>query len=93
VFEIPGFGGSHHFAEPISTQNDCGIDFIHVMLDARCPNGHHVFADSENNGDYQTAFVEEFLPVFEQSYRTVRERRGRFLRGHPPAPGVACGFN
>jgi enterochelin esterase-like enzyme len=54
----------------------------HVMLDARCPNGHHVFADSENNGPYETAFVEEFLPAFEQSYRAVRERRGRFLTGH-----------
>lgn len=82
VFHIPSFGGSHHFAEPVSKQNARGVDFIHVMLDARCPNGHHVFADSENNGPYRTAFVEEFLPAFEQKFRTMHERRGRFLTGH-----------
>ncbi len=82
VFHLPSFGGSHHHAEPQSTQNDCGVEFLHVMLDARCPTGHHVFADSENNGPYQTAFVGEFLPAFEQAYRTVGERHGRFLTGH-----------
>ena len=82
VFHIPSFGGSHHYAEPLSTRNSLGVEFLHVMLDGCCPWGHHAFADSENCGPYQKAFIEEFLLGFERAYRTVADRRGRFLAGH-----------
>lgn len=89
VFHIPSFGGSHHFGEPLSKQSSSGVDFLHVMLDGCCLYGHHAFVDSANCGPYQTAFIEEFLPAFEKAYRTVAERRGRFLTGHSSG-GWSC---
>jgi S-formylglutathione hydrolase FrmB len=59
-----------------------GVEFLHVMLDPSCPLGHHVFADSANNGPCGTALVEEFIPEFERTYRAVAEPSARFLTGH-----------
>ncbi|MCA8998355.1 MAG: hypothetical protein KDA80_15260 [Planctomycetaceae bacterium] len=85
IFEIPGFGGTHRLGVRMHqprAKNTLGVEFIRVMLDPSCPLGHHVFADSANNGPWGTALVEEFLPAFEAAYRTIAEPRGRFLTGH-----------
>ncbi|HEX6987457.1 MAG TPA: hypothetical protein VF170_18910, partial [Planctomycetaceae bacterium] len=53
IFTIPGFGGDHRVdpvREPVPEQNERGVEFLRVMLDPSTPLGHHVFADSENNG-------------------------------------------
>jgi hypothetical protein len=53
IFSIPGFGGTHFSASrnsPVRETNDHGVEFLRVTLDPSCPRGHHVFADSENNG-------------------------------------------
>jgi len=55
---------------------------IYVYLSARCPLGHHVFADSVNNGPVGTALVEELIPALEAEYGACGEPRGRFLTGH-----------
>jgi len=85
LFNIPGFGGTHQMGfrpEPIKEENEKGIEFIRVMLDPSCPLGHHVFADSANNGPWGTALVKEFLPAFEDEFRTIAEPSGRLLTGH-----------
>ena len=35
---------------PPAAEPTTGVEFLHVMLDPSCPLGHHVFADSDNNG-------------------------------------------
>lgn len=92
IFTIPGFGGDHRnvgggrtidpVREPIPERNDAGVEFLRVMLDPATPLGHHVFADSANNGPVGTAFVTEFLPALEEQFRAVPEPTARFLTGH-----------
>jgi hypothetical protein len=83
IFTVPGFGGTHMSRlrpRPEPTEND--VEFIRVVLDPSCPLGHHVFADSENNGPVGEALVTEFLPAFDRSFRTVADPRARYLTGH-----------
>lgn len=93
IFTIPGFGGDHRrrgegdgtidpVREPIPEQNEAGVEFLRITLDPRCPLGHHVFADSANNGPVGTAFVTEFLPAYEKAFRAVPAPTARFLTGH-----------
>ncbi|MEX0716140.1 MAG: alpha/beta hydrolase-fold protein [Planctomycetaceae bacterium] len=85
IFEIPGFGGTHFSAirnEPVAERNARGVEFLRVTLDPSCPLGHHVFADSANNGPFGRALVEELLPAFEARFRGIAEPTARFLTGH-----------
>lgn len=85
ILEIPGFGGSHLHGvhtQPVRERNSRGVEFIRVMLDPNCPLGHHVFANSENNGPCLDAFFEELLPALDAGYRTDARPEGRFLTGH-----------
>jgi S-formylglutathione hydrolase FrmB len=81
LFDIPSFGGSHHFPRSIKTTNDRDVEFIEVDLDATCPLGHHVYADSDNNGPYGTALVQELIPALDAQFRTVPRPQARFLTG------------
>jgi hypothetical protein len=85
IYEIPGFGGTHYEArreEPLKEQNEGGVEFLRVVLDPSCPLGHHVFADSANNGPVGQALTTEFIPEFERRYRAISEPTARFLNGH-----------
>jgi hypothetical protein len=85
IFTIPGFGGTHFDGvrtQPINEQNDGGVEFIRLMLDPSCPLGHHVFADSANNGPWGTALVKEFIPELDKQFRTDARPAARFLTGH-----------
>lgn len=85
IFTIPGFGGTHFRgtrALPIKEQNRDGVEFIRVILDPSCPRGHHVFADSANNGPVGQALIDELIPAFDQKFRSVAKPSGRFLTGH-----------
>jgi S-formylglutathione hydrolase FrmB len=44
--------------------------------------GHHVFADSVNNGPWGSALVKEFIPHLEKQFRMDAKPSGRFLTGH-----------
>ena len=57
-------------------------EMIYVYLNAHCPLGHHVFADSANNGPWGTALVNELIPNLEKQFRMDRKPSGRFLTGH-----------
>ena len=85
IFTIPGFGGTHFDGvrtQPINEQNDGGVEFIRLMLDPNCPLGHHVFADSANNGPFGTALVQELIPELDKQFRTDARPTARFLTGH-----------
>ncbi|MFN0054564.1 MAG: alpha/beta hydrolase-fold protein [Planctomycetales bacterium] len=85
IYTVPGFGGTHRDRiprEPIKEQNAEGVEFIRVVLDPSCPLGHHVFADSENNGPVGRALVDEFVPELDLRFRTIAKSSARFLTGH-----------
>lgn len=81
LYDIPSYGGTHHFPRPVKTLNDRDVEFIEVDLDASCPLGHHVYADSDNNGPYGTALVQELIPAIDAQYRTLAKPSARFLTG------------
>jgi hypothetical protein len=85
LFTIPGFGGTHFGGQrsrPVSESNRNGVEFLRVLLDPSCPRGHHVFADSANNGPVGKALITELIPALDAKYRTVAEPGARFLTGH-----------
>jgi hypothetical protein len=83
IFIIPGFGGTHYVTRSQRFGEEAGgVKFIRVVLEPSCPLGHHVFADSANNGPVGQALVTEFLPAFDKAFRTVSDPRARFLTGH-----------
>lgn len=85
IFTIPGFGGTHRVRSansPIKESNKEGVEFLRVQLDPSCPRGHHVFADSENNGPVGKALIKEFIPAFNKKYRSIAKPEARFLTGH-----------
>jgi S-formylglutathione hydrolase FrmB len=55
---------------------------IHVMLDPDCHHGHHVFADSANNGPCGKALIEELIPAIEKRFRGIGKPAARFVTGH-----------
>jgi len=65
VYEIPGFGGTHFGAFGAADRNAtdlAGAEAVWVVLDPSCRLGHHVFADSANNGPRGRALVESLSP-------------------------------
>ena len=86
VYVIPGFGGDHRMARAIANGNSVvgvgDIPAITVVLNPDAATGHHVFADSANNGPRGAALVRELIPRIERSYRCVAEPGARFLNGH-----------
>lgn len=85
VYEITGFGGDHTFAPSQSARKAWdldGLEAIWVVLDANCRLGHHVFADSANNGPVAEALLTELIPDIEKRYRGIGNPAGRVVTGH-----------
>ena len=88
VYHIHGYGGDHlggiRGAESLIKAMTDGKqpEMIHVYLNAHTWLGHHVFADSVNNGPWGTALVKEFIPYLESQFRMDAKPTGRFLTGH-----------
>jgi hypothetical protein len=83
IYDIPGFGGNHAFAFAAEGRTDvAGVEMLYVVLDPSCRLGHHVFADSANNGPYGKALVEELIPHIEANFRAIGSARARFVTGH-----------
>ena len=79
VYEIPGFGGDVHYTFTVAARKLPPTDLdrtdaVYVVLDPSCRRGHHVFADSANNGPVGRALIEEFIPALEAKYRGNRKR-------------------
>jgi hypothetical protein len=85
LYEIPGFGGNHRGAHHAALRNAsevAGVDMLYVVLDSDCPWGHHVFADSENNGPCGKALCQELIPHIEKTFRGLGVPTARFVTGH-----------
>lgn len=81
-FNISGYGGNYHQLSNVTTYQSQPIDTIAcitVYLDGNCSLGHSVYTNSENNGPWGDAFVKEFIPAFENKYRT---NGAKLLTGH-----------
>ena len=88
LYRIHGFGGDHTMAwqegAALSRAMSTGKEgeMIHIFLDGSFPTGHHLFADSANNGPWGRALIEEFIPQLEQRFRLIARPEARFLTGH-----------
>jgi S-formylglutathione hydrolase FrmB len=88
VYSVSGYGGTHYNAlrgaANLARDMTDGKrpEMIYVSLEAKCPLGHHVFADSANNGPWGTALEKEFIPYLEKQFRMDAKPSGRFLTGH-----------
>jgi hypothetical protein len=95
IYEIPGFGGDHTGVYQVSAERkrmseDDGIypakslaeNTFHFVLDPESSNGHHLFADSANNGPVGEALVTELIPALEERYSLIQDPFARILRGH-----------
>jgi hypothetical protein len=85
IYDIPGFSGTHFMAHKAIGRNPtdvAGVEMLYVVLDPSCRLGHHVFADSENNGPWGRALREELVPHIEMAYRGLGVPSARFLTGH-----------
>ena len=85
ILTIPGFGGTHHGGStprPVAERNEGGVEFLRVVLDPSCRLGHHVFADSANNGPVGEALTTELIPALNKRFRTIPKATARFLTGH-----------
>ncbi len=89
VYIVPGFGGDHFMARSMAGEGAgssgygrIADDFIRVVLDPDCGTGHHVFANSANNGPRGKALVEEFIPYLEKTFPMLADPRARLLTGH-----------
>ncbi|MBI5863890.1 MAG: enterochelin esterase [Planctomycetes bacterium] len=85
VYTIPGFGGTINNAGRGVRSSEYaadGFEPIVIFLDPDCPTGHHVFADSANNGPRGQALIEELIPYLEREFRLIPEVGARFVTGH-----------
>ncbi|HEY3025496.1 MAG TPA: alpha/beta hydrolase-fold protein [Pyrinomonadaceae bacterium] len=88
VYMVHGYGGTHLTAwrrgpELVKQMAEGKTpEMIYVFLNASFSLGHHVFADSVNNGPWGHALTAEFIPYLEKQFRMDAQPRGRFLNGH-----------
>ncbi len=88
IYNVSGYGGTRFGPLRGAAQREQEMKegkrpkMISVFLEAHCPLGHHVFADSANNGPWGTALVQEFIPYLETQFRMDAKPSGRFLTGH-----------
>ncbi len=85
MYWIGGFGADGtdaYYMEGVWERNGINNQIVRVVLDPSCFGGHHVFADSANNGPRGRALVEELIPALEKEYRLVSAPTARFRCGH-----------
>jgi putative esterase len=88
AYIVHGFGGDHTTAwragPGLVKDMASGRRFpmVHVFLNGSFPTGHHVFADSVNNGPWGKALTEEFIPYLEKRFPLIASPKARFLTGH-----------
>lgn len=78
IVDIQGFGGDVRYY----SGRDWSITeypYVGLLLDGNCRTGHHVFANSSNNGPWGDALVTELIPEVERQFATTGQR---FVTGH-----------
>ncbi len=85
IYEIPGFSGTHFGALRAAKRNPTnvdGVEALYVVLNPSSRWGHHVFADSANNGPCGEALIKELIPYLEKKYRAIGNPGSRIVTGH-----------
>lgn len=85
VYTVSGFGGTIRSAAMMANPRQFAgsdVEFAVIYIDADCPLGHHVWADSANNGPWGQALIEELIPHLEKEFRLIPETYARFVTGH-----------
>lgn len=84
LYSISGFGGGPPRFESMGgafARSPLLEQVLLVVPDSRCYRGHHVFADSENNGPRGRAFVEELIPLIEKTCHGAQSPKHRYVTG------------
>lgn len=81
LYMVQGYGGD---CERFSGYNKPSFRLdttpvIRVVLDGACPLGHSVYANSDNNGPWGDALINEVIPAIEKQFRC---NAARLLNGH-----------
>jgi len=82
IFSVFGYGANYklHAGKGKYKFTNLGDKpVIVVYLDGNCPEGHSTYANSDINGPWGDALVNEFIPALEKTYRT---NRANLLFGH-----------
>lgn len=82
VYSIFGFGANYKLHAGLGKYKFTALGdhpVITVYLDGNCPEGHSTYANSDINGPWGDALVEEFIPALQKKYRT---NKSNFLFGH-----------
>jgi enterochelin esterase-like enzyme len=92
IYEVPGFGGDHRtilrYAATRATgrltpdQATLHENVFFIGLDPDSPNGHTLFADSDNNGPCAQALIKELIPALEARYPLIPGASARIVTGH-----------
>jgi hypothetical protein len=88
VYVVHGYGGTHlsslrRAPELVRQMAEGKVpEMIYVYLNAKFTLGHHVFADSVNNGPWGHALTTELIPYLEKQFRMDGVTQGRLLTGH-----------
>jgi S-formylglutathione hydrolase FrmB len=87
LYMFTGFGGDHrHAAYQAALAGRAGAgkeadQTLIVVPDATCYYGHSVFVDSETNGPWGRALMEELIPHVEAKFRGAGSGERRFAAG------------
>jgi S-formylglutathione hydrolase FrmB len=88
LYHLPGYGGSlatawSTVAEYVRLSTRVPrLAMAHVFLDPSVNGGYSYFTDSENNGPWNSALTQEFIPYMEELLGVGGSGRMRFLEGH-----------
>lgn len=89
VYVIPGWGGTHYDVlrgKFVRTRYGMGLTteekiYVYLNPETQTPYGLHAFVDSDLNGPWGKALVEELIPWIDQQYRTEAKPATRFVMG------------
>ncbi|HVZ94510.1 MAG TPA: alpha/beta hydrolase-fold protein [Phycisphaerales bacterium] len=92
IYSIPGFGDDEAGALSLAQRRRDGMRpgpradlaqaAFDIVLGPESPNGHTLFADSDNNGPVGEALVKELIPALEKKYPLIAEASARLVTGH-----------
>ena len=84
LYWLPSFNGGLRMAHMISrglSSTPGASSVLAVVPDPTCYRGHSVFADSENNGPWGRALIDELIPEVEKRFRGAGSGEHRYVAG------------
>jgi S-formylglutathione hydrolase FrmB len=87
VFIIPGWGGTHYDAQNAQARARYGVGqgkekiYVYLNPETQTKWGLHAFVDSDVNGPWGKALVEELIPYLQQNYPVAETADNYFVTG------------